>query len=252
MTLRHITAIYFNGHAEAAKKRVQRLKAAGYLNQRSRRVNEPAIYHISKKAFEVLRQQQTLDGYPQLSWPAHEKRFRISHLTLRHELEVMDVKAAFVTAATKTPRIEIAEFSTWPAMYQFKSRRLSSDGFGRENILVKPDGYIRIKYVREGNPMEHRLFLEVDRSTETLVTLLRRIICYHDYYRSGGLAKRYGFPHSQYKRVPFRVLAVFRTTDRLRNVEEQLLLLRPPMRNFVWLATFDAIVRDPMAMTTPS
>ena len=55
MTLAHVTAIHFEGAAEAAKKRVQKLKASGYLAERPRRAYDPSILHLT-------RQYSTLDG----------------------------------------------------------------------------------------------------------------------------------------------------------------------------------------------
>ena len=36
---------------ESAKKRVQKLKADGYIGERARRTGEPSILHLTKKAF---------------------------------------------------------------------------------------------------------------------------------------------------------------------------------------------------------
>src|SRR4051812_13098621 len=51
MTLAHVTDLYFDGKSEAAKKRVQKLKAAGLLRERKRRIGDPSVLHIGMKAF---------------------------------------------------------------------------------------------------------------------------------------------------------------------------------------------------------
>jgi hypothetical protein len=51
MTLTHITHLFFNGHGEAAKKRIQRLKDDRYIRERARRVYQPSILHLSRRAF---------------------------------------------------------------------------------------------------------------------------------------------------------------------------------------------------------
>jgi hypothetical protein len=73
--------------------------------------------------------------------PALEKRARVSEQTLRHELEVMDVKAAFHTALKKSPTFSVVEFSTWPHLNQFDA---VGPQIGGGDVTVKPDGFIRI------------------------------------------------------------------------------------------------------------
>ena len=244
MTVRHISTLYFGARREAARKRVQRLKHFGYLTMRRTKLYEPALYAITQKAFELLHRQGLLNEYPKLRWTAHERRFRVSDLTLKHELAVMDVKEAFVAAA-KAADIEILAFDTWPAMYQFKAWRSSSDAINSEKVLAKPDGYIRIKESAGVAAKEYRFFLEVDRSTEALDTLLRRLSCYVDYYRSGGLAVRCGLSPSEFKRMPFRVLMVFRTAERRKGFIEKAVLRKLPVRTFALLVTADEAVQNP-------
>src|ERR687888_2429890 len=55
LTLNHIKDLYFNGSYEAAKKGIQRLKAAGYLRDRGvhrgreRGVYEPSLLYLTKR-----------------------------------------------------------------------------------------------------------------------------------------------------------------------------------------------------------
>ncbi len=187
----------------------------------------------------LLFEQGHLADYPRLGWESLEKRARVSELTLRHELAVMDVKAAMITAVIKTPGLSVAEFSTWPLLYQFRA----SPGDGPD-VLVKPDGYVRILENRGPDEVyEHTFFIEVDRSTEPQETLARRAACYLDYYRRGGLAARNGQPREQYKEFPFRVLMVFRNPERRNNVADRLLRNRPAILTLTWLTT----LRDVLA-----
>jgi hypothetical protein len=100
---------------------LQKLKAAGFVNERPRRANEPSTLFLASKAFRFLSEQGILADYPKLGSEALEKRAQVSALTLRHELDVMDVKAALVSAVRATSRFRVAEFSTWPALYQFRA-----------------------------------------------------------------------------------------------------------------------------------
>ena len=108
MTSAHVAALHFGGRKEAAKKRLQKLKAAGFIGERARRVYESSVLYLSRKAITFLREQGILSEYPQLGPFSLEKRARVSDLTLQHELEVMDVKTAFHAAISKASAFTIA------------------------------------------------------------------------------------------------------------------------------------------------
>lgn len=243
LTLTQAAAIHFEGGKEAAKKRIQKLKAGGYLAERPRRVYAPSILFLTRKAFTALADGGHLDGYPPLAWTNLEKRARVSDMTLRHELDVLDVKAAFFTAARNRPDVKVAEFLTWPLLYEFEA----SPGDGVRTMAVRPDGFIRLHQTEaDGTISEHLFFLEVDRSTEVLDTLVTRSRCYRDYYRRGGLAVRHGQTPFDYEQFPFRVLVVVRNAERRNNLAERLLLLRPPILSQVWLSTLPETTQNPL------
>ena len=242
LTLAHMTAMYFEGRPEAAKKRVQKLKAAGLIAERPRGVREPSILFITRRAFQELKEAGRLDGYPLLGWADLEKRIRVSDATIKHELEVMDVKAAFVSAIRATKQYSIAEFSTWPALYEFKAFKPTG-----EPTIVRPDGFIRIhEKDADGGVYEHTCFLEVDRSTESQTVLAAKAHCYRDYYVRGGLAERYGRPRDEYEQFPFRVLVVCKTEERRDNIARRLLRNDPPILTQVWVATMVETVSKPL------
>ena len=241
MRLDQIAALHFDGKSEAAKKRVARLKRAGYIRERPRRSNEPAIHFLGRRAIIALEQHGHLAGYPHLTGRQLETRLQVSDLTLRHELEVMDVKAAMVKAIRKTEYLSIAQFSTWPRLHEFEAR-----GANGRRVLVKPDGFIRVlEQEADGGLSEHTFFLEVDRSTETLDIIADRCHCYLDYYRSGGFAMRNGATREEYKGFPFRVLVVCKSEARRDNIANRLLRNNPPIGAQVWLTTM-AEMADPL------
>jgi hypothetical protein len=244
MTAAHISALYFLNSKEAAKKRLQKLKTAGLIKERKRRVNEPSVLFLTRKGFSLLASEKLLSEFPQLSAAAFEKRADVSALTIRHELEVMDVKAAFYSALKISEAFSIAEFSTWPRLHEFKAMRPGCHG---TDVLVKPDGFIRIHEKEKGGGVsEHTFFLEVDRSTETQATLVNRAACYLDYYKSGGFAVANGAARSAYKEYPFRVLIVLKNAERRNNTANRLLGAWPPIRTLVYLSTFSEVVTDPL------
>jgi hypothetical protein len=244
MTAKHIAALYFDGSREAAKKRLQKMKAVGLIAERKRRVNEPSVLSLTRKSHALLEGRDLLSQFPRLSPSVFEKRANVSDLTLRHELEVMDVKAAFHSALKNSATFSIAEFGTWPRLHEFRASR---PGYGGDEVLVKPDGFIRIhENEKDGGVSEHTFFLEVDRSTEKQETLLNRARCYLDYYKSGGFAVRNGAARSAYKEFPFRVLMVLKNAERRNNTAERLLESNPPILTLVHLSTFAEVTADPL------
>jgi hypothetical protein len=243
MSARHIAILYFGGKKEAAKKRLQKLKAAGLIGDRARRSFEPSVLYLTYKALKLLDEQGILAEYPPFDLPMLDKRANVSDLTLRHELEIIDVKAAFHEAMKTTKALRLVEFSTWPLLYQFE---VSRPGYGGAEILVKPDGFIRFSQRQDGGILEHAFFLEVDRSTETLETLIARAGCYQDYYKSGGFAVRNGGTRLEYRQYPFRILMVFKTAERRNNCAERLLQCNPPIYTQVCLSTFDEVISKPL------
>jgi hypothetical protein len=55
MTAAHIATLYFDGKREAAKKRLQKIKAAGFIGERKRRVNEKSVLFLTRKATPFLK-----------------------------------------------------------------------------------------------------------------------------------------------------------------------------------------------------
>jgi hypothetical protein len=242
MTLAHITALYFEGKRETAKKRVQILKNAGLIRERPRRVNERSILFLGRAGFNLAKDRGYLSGYPAMKLEKLQGRTTVSDLTLNHELAVMDVKATLSLAIAATRRFHIAEFTTWPALNAFHARPEQN----ALEVVVKPDGFIRI-HETEGNDLfEHTFYLEVDRSTETQAILAARIGCYLHYYRAGGLAIRFGHKATDFQEFPFRTLVVFQNSERRNNMAEQLLLRQPAILTHAWLTTMPELLADPL------
>lgn len=235
MTLAHVADLYFDGKSEAAKKRVQKLKADGYLRERPRRIGEPSILFAGIKTYRVLKERGLLERFPDIGATAFEKRAQVSDLTLKHELEVMDVRAAFFRAVKEQPHLTIAEFGTWPTLYQFTVEH-ASPTHGRRLVTVKPDGFIRIHESTGEGTFEHLFFLEVDRSTESLDILAQKAACYLGYYQSGGLAVKLGGKREDYKTCPFRVLLICKSEVRRNNIAKQFLTNEPPIYTQVWMS----------------
>jgi hypothetical protein len=243
MTTTHATALYFDSKIHAANKRLQKLKSCGFIAERPRRAFQPSILFLTRKGIKQLETEGILENYPSFALPALDRRARVSDLTIRHELEVMDVKAAFHSAIKALPTRTIAEFNTWPLLNEFTAYRPGYDG---AEVPVKPDGFIRIHETDvAGDKFEHAFFLEVDRSSEVQETLVAKAGCYLDYYRRGGFAVRNGATRDDYKKFPFRVLMVFKNAERRNNTAERLLQNTPPILRMTYLSTFEEVTNDP-------
>ncbi len=116
MTAEHVGILYFSGKHPYAIKRLRKLKAAGFVGERQRQVNKPSILFLTRKGFNLLRSHGHLAEYPALSADSFEVRVNVSELTLRHEIAVMDVKAAFQTALEESEKFSLESFSTWPRL----------------------------------------------------------------------------------------------------------------------------------------
>lgn len=252
MTLSQAAALYFDGSYEAAKKRLQKLEAVRAVYHRRRNVNEPAVFALTEQSLELLRQQGCLDQYRAAlnGLPNMRQRAAVSDMTLRHELAVMDVKAALMPAIDTSDRFSTVEFGTWPFLYQFKAKRTytASDGSHISEVVVqKPDGFIRVyEQEQDGGLSEHRFFLEVDRSSEPQHRLAAKASAYRDYYSSGNFATRHGHPGAPREDFPFRVLMILRNAERRNNAAESLLRLKPPIHTLVHLTTYEELYRHPL------
>ena len=245
-TLKQVADLYCDGRTEAAKRRMRALRGASLIRERPRRRYHPSILFLGKRGFETLQTGGLLADYPTIGWSSFEKRAHVSELTLKHELQVMDVKAAFCRAVAGTSHLRVAEFSTWPRLYQFRAR-LPSAGARSKPTIVKPDGFIRVREEEpDGGASERLFYLEVDRGTEKLATLARKALLYLDHYRSGGLAERFGDSPDAYREYPFRVLLLCRSRKRVENIARRLLANSPPTLRQVWLGMTEEVLADPL------
>jgi len=244
MTISHAASLYFSGSLDAARKRVWKLKNARLVTERTRnRPYDPSILYLTRQGFERLSATNRLTDYPAIGWPTMEKRTNVSPLTLQHELDVMTTKAAIVSAIVGTDTYSITEFSTWPRLFAFPvGRGTTTHG------LTKPDAFIRIREIdADGfHDTEHRFYLELDRSTESLSRLQAKAGAYVEHYRSGGLARRFGAASENYAQFPFRVLIVCPTAERRNNIARAMLHRHPPILTMVWVTTLEELRRDPL------
>jgi hypothetical protein len=242
LSTRHVESLVFNKKREATKKRLQKLKAEDLILESRPRLYEPAILSLTKKSFKLLKDAGHLGQYPNITEAQFSRRTKVSPLTLQHELAIVDVRVALSQALKSHDRFSLEEFSTWPLLNQFKVKQRGK----LKDTLVKPDGFIRIHEKSGTGKYEHTYFLELDRGTETLDTLLQKMACYNLYYRTGGFAVKNGARADQFKEYPFQVIFVLNSRKRIENFRKLLRELNPPIISQAILAFSDDIIEDPL------
>jgi hypothetical protein len=246
MRTSHVASLHFGGNAETAKKRLQKLQAAGLLSKRPRHPYEPAVFYLTPKAFRLLRDDGHLADLPRLSQRSFERRVQVSERTLEHELAVLNVKAAMVAAINGTKRFKIAQFSTWPLLYELPIERSAIDPTASGVMYLKPDAFVRVHEDEGDTVSEHVFFIEVDRSTESQGVLAAKGPAYLEAHRSGAVAELLGGIRDEYKAYPFRVLFVVENEARRDSTIERLLANQPPTLTQVWLTTSREAIADPL------
>lgn len=247
MTLRHAADLHFGGSYEYAKRRLRDLRAAGLVRVRKRTVVDADALFLARRGHEALLGRGALAGLPAMRWPSLQKRSDVSPLTLDHELDVMGVKAAVARAVADRDDLAVEAFTTWPRLARFRARRHLPRPWEGPTMMVNPDGFLHLLRRRaDGTAGRTFFYLEVDRSTETLATLVGRMQGYRDHYERGGLAARFGASRSDWKRWPFRVLWTFRSPERRANVAAAFAAASPAVGGQALLALFDDAVADPL------
>lgn len=243
MTLAQVAALRFDGRVKAAAKRLRTLKRRALVAERPRLPQQPSVLYITKRGYTTVKDCGALIDYPEIGWEFLKKRIQVSPFTLAHELSVMDARVAIETAIRGDDRLAVAEFSTWPRLFQFRARLVG----GAPTSWMRPDAFVRVhERQTNGAIAEHLFYAEVDRSTEVLDVLRAKAAAYLDHYQSGGLASRSGRPRDEYRRFPFRVLWVFRNAERRNNAAAAFCAHRPPILTQAWMTTADELRADPL------
>jgi hypothetical protein len=104
-----------------------------------------------------------------------------STLFLRHSLDVAEIYVRLVESARNNNDFELTSFQTEPSCWW-------PDGLGG---FLKPDALAVLSTTR----YDELVWLEVDRGTESLPTLKRKLTIYSDFVHRGQLGPSDVFPH---------------------------------------------------------
>jgi len=236
MSLKHVTVIVFAGAYQVAAKRVQKLKAFRYIAEMPRRIGDSATLFLTAYGRQQLTRMAEVGNREPPTY--FRRRTVLKRMTLSHELEVMDAKAAILPALRKQTMWSLREFTTWSTLSQFRVDHLNGT-----QTTVKPDGFLSL-INGYGNIAD--FFLEIDRSNETQAILTAKCRAYRSHYSSGNFAVRAGHPRSAYRSHPFRVLVIVPSDERRNNLASQLCSLDRPIHSQVWLTTRTELLADPL------
>lgn len=252
MTRDQLAGLYFDGNYEIAKKRLAKLTRSGFILERKPRANPghyfPSLLSLGRKGFDALRAGVHLASFPNMKWDDLVDRVQLAQSTLMHEVELIEHRLAITTAFRTHPVMELLEFLTWPALFQFHTEELLT----RKPFILKPDAF----FMASHGDAEHSFFMEYDRAKEAGRQLMKKAWGYHCYYSGGGFARRNGAPKEDFKEHPFRVLYVFPNEERRNAMAERLLQVHRPedkhsripalLKNQHWLTTSAACLGDPL------
>jgi hypothetical protein len=186
LTIRQIEALHFAEHrpisgGRIARRVLARLRDLRLLAALDRRIGGMNAGSYGMVHYIDLVGDQVLHGLA-----ARARRYdEPSQRFLHHQLAIADTKISLITA-DRSHAIDLVECVVEPASW----RRYTSVGGAR--LTVKPDLYAE---TAAGDDLVRAWFIEVDRSTEHLPTLLKKCRDYEAYRQTGIEQDRHGaFP----------------------------------------------------------
>lgn len=178
LSARQLQSLHFFDHssdlsaARTCRRVLERLTEQRVLARLDRRIggiragSASFVYQVGTRGRRLLRQQGRDDPLSR----SHEPGLNF----LDHHLAIGDLRVALGVAERSSP-LTMATFQAEPACWR------SYRGLGGQLAWVKPDAYVELERDAEST----HWFLEVDRGTESIQTLIRKCHAYEGYLRSG-------------------------------------------------------------------
>ena len=220
-TITHAADIHFDGKREMAKKRIQKLAAAGLILMRPGLVGRAAAVTASQRAVRLLHSRGEIGRRP-------VPRSGVSDALIAHDCAVIDAKAAFIRAARRDTTIAVTAFDV-------SSRPIiaSRPSYGAIRPRLRPDAFVELSTV---DGTQFHFFVEVDRSTEPIHVVSSKIAAYRAFLRNGGFARLRGAPTQQHRQHPFRVLIICKSVERRNLLARALFESAARVRTFALLS----------------
>ena len=179
LTTKHIEALHFDGHASplaaarATRRVLARLHQQRVITHLDRRVggvragSASYVWTLGPVGDRLLRQRRDDDG-------PRRRVYEPSATFLDHTLAIADAHVALVQGH-RDGRLELVTVEVEPACWR------SYLGAGGERLLLRPDSYV----VTASGHFEDSWFVEIDRGTEHLPTLMTKCHTYAAYRATG-------------------------------------------------------------------
>lgn len=184
LTSRHVQQFVFRGHASTSsaarvcRRVLKRLEGQGLLQRPLRRIggltagSASSVWLISSRGLRLLNLRAGKGAVGRVREPG--ERF------VQHYLAIADLHLALL-AAEQAGQLTVVELELEPGCWR------SFTGIGGGRATLKPDLFAitAAKPVAGAAAYEDLWFIEVDRGTESLPTLLRQCRAYETYRRHG-------------------------------------------------------------------
>lgn len=223
LTSRHVGRLLFAGHATSAsgarvcRRVLSRLERSGLVQRPLRRVggltagSAASVWLLSSRGLRLLNLRDGNGAVGRMREPG--ERF------VRHYLAIADAHVALVEAA-RSGLLELLDIQIEPACWR------AFTGLGGARLVLKPDMYV----VTGDGEYEDHWFVEIDRGTESLPTLLGQCRYYQNYRASGSEQQENDvFPRVVWVVPDERRMDKLRTAfGRSRDIDEQLFQVTTP------------------------
>lgn len=219
----HIADRFFNGSAEASKKRLQLLIQADLISRNDKSALGRSVLRITKNGAALIARRGLADSY---------RTQPVSRHMLRHELLLADCLSCITRSA---------EAKNWFTEVSVDENQISFEldcPTHNRRESVTPDAFVTIY----GEQTEH-FFLEIDRSTETQAHLVHLAEQYRSFHRSGAF--RPGPAPECDTRHRMRVLFVMMSRKRLERTAA-LVHRFTGVRTLIWFCLAEDFVADPI------
>ena len=177
-----------------------------------------AAYCLDRDGMELLRDQGESVNLP-------NKAGQVKYQFLNHALDLSDFRIHLELALLDHPKVELDKFIS---DFEIKSHTKQAVGrkiyklydevvhpVNRERYVVYPDALIIFKGKGEFANYQTLYFLEIDRGTESLGVIRKKLIGYNIYYKE-NIFKKFG------KFKGFRVLFQTSSEKRAKNIRQTL------------------------------
>lgn len=191
-------------HKQRLRRRLQKLRQAGYLQQLKTPVDQPRDYVLTQGGMNALSNARHVPPrricVPRSARSYRDHDLAISDFTVSIDLFVRALPNARLVdeleLITRSPRLDVRSHRGWPVTFRHQ-------GITHEH-WVKPDRFLGIKFDdRPANRNTRHFAIEIDRGSMPLeatkiekASIFRKLLAYQATYDDNGLRAIFGIEHA--------------------------------------------------------